>query len=125
MSYFTTYECKISNMEHVKASLLDMNLQFTTDTVIEDWAHQKRHVDLAVLKDGKVLPIGIQNNEGELDLVADWFKTPFNQRSFTNELSQLHSKHQVKQACEENGWSFDDVETNAEGELVISASHFG
>lgn len=131
MSHFAVYDCNVSNIEYVKRGLQEMGLGFKENQVINDWARQSRTVELAVVKDGKVLPIGWNRKTDEegnqtLDLVAEWFQVPLREREFTNKLSQLHSKYQVLDVCEENRWNVDesDIKFNANGELEILAYSF-
>lgn len=131
MSHFAVYDCNVSNMEFVKKALADMGLGHKENQIIKDWVGQNRKVELAVVQDGKVLPIGWNTKtdaEGNqtLDLVAEWFKVPLRQKEFTNRISQLHSKYQVLEVCEENRWNVEesDIQFNANGELEILAYSF-
>lgn len=130
MSHFAVYTCNVSNMEYVKKGLQEMGLGFKENQKITDWARQERNVELAVVKDGKVLPIGWNrktvDGQETLDLVAEWFQVPLREKEFTNQISQLHSKYQVLDVCEENRWNVDesDITFNANGELEILAYSF-
>ena len=124
MSHFAVYTCNVSNMEYVKKGLAEMGLGFKENTQITDWYGQHRQAELAVVKDGKLLPLGWVRQDGELALQADWFKVPYSEKQFTNQISQLHSKYQVMDICEENRWSVDDVSVNSHGEIEVLASNF-
>jgi hypothetical protein len=126
MSHFAVYTCNVSNMEYVKRGLREMGLDYKENTTITDWYGQTRKAELAVVKDGKVLPLGWVRNEstGELALQADWYVLPWSEKEFTNRISQLHSKYQVIDVCEENRWSIDDITMNENGEIEILASSF-
>lgn len=128
MSHFAVYTCNVSNMEYVKRGLEEMGLGHKANQTITDWAKQTRTVELAVVQNGKVLPIGwntkVVEGNTTLDLVAEWFRVPLREKEFTNKISQLHSKYQVMDVCEENRWNVDDVVINDAGELEIFASSF-
>lgn len=126
MSHFAVYTCNVSNMEYVKKGLKEMGLGYKENTVITDWYGQHRKAELAVVNEsGKLLPLGWVRENGELGLQADWFKVPYSEKEFTNKISQLHSKYQVMEICEDNRWSVDDVVMNEEtGELEVLASSF-
>lgn len=127
MSHFATYECNVSNLEFVKAALKDMGLHYKENVTIKDWAGQRQEVVLAVVdKSGRLLPLGWKENEKELELIADWFETPFSEKQFTNQVSQLHSKYQVLRTCEENRWDVDmnNITMNENGEIEILATQF-
>jgi hypothetical protein len=125
MSHFAVYTCNVSNMEYVKKGLEEMGLGYKENAQITDYYRQNRQAVLAVTKDGNLLPLGwVANNNGGVDLQADWFKVPYSEREFTNKISQLHSKYQVMDVCEENRWSIDDININSEGEIEVFASSF-
>lgn len=127
MSHFAIYDCNVSNLEYVKKALGDMGLGYKEGTTITDWYGQNRKAELAVVKDGKVLPLGwVKNEQGELGLQADWYVLPFSEKQFTDNISQLHSKYQVLDVCDENRWSVspEDITFNEAGELEIVATQF-
>ncbi|MBJ7935533.1 DUF1257 domain-containing protein [Bacillus cereus] len=126
MSHFAVYTCNVSNMEFVKKGLAEMGLGFKENTQITDWYGQNRKAELAVVKDGTVLPLGWVRENGELGLQADWYKVPYSEKQFTDQISQLHSKYQVLEVCEENRWNVDaeDITMNANGEIEIIATQF-
>lgn len=126
MSHFAVYTCNVSNMEFVKKALGEMGLGFKENTQITDYYGQNRHAELAVVKDGTVLPLGWVRENGELGLQADWYKVPYSEKQFTDKISQLHSKYQVLEVCEENRWNVDkdDITLNANGEIEIIATQF-
>jgi len=113
-------------MEYVKRGLQEMGLDYKENATITDWYGQTRKAELAVVKNGKVLPLGwVRDTEtNELQLQADWYVLPWSEKEFTNKISQLHSKYQVMDACEENRWSIDDISINEKGEIEILASSF-
>lgn len=124
MSHFAVYTCNVSNMEYVKKSLVEMGLSYKENAQITDWYKQTRTAELAVVKDGKVLPLGWVREKGEIGLQADWYVLPYSEKAFTNQISQLHSKYQVMEICEDNRWSVDDVSVNEQGEIEVFASSF-
>ncbi|PVC74988.1 hypothetical protein C2I27_03620 [Priestia megaterium] len=128
MSHFAVYTCNVSNMEFVKKGLKEMGLDYKENVQITDYYGQNRQAELAVIKDGKTLPLGWVRNEAtsELALQADWFKVPYSEKEFTNKISQYHSKYQVLDICEENRWNVDEdsISFNEAGELEIIATSF-
>lgn len=124
MSHFAVYECNVSNIEYVKKALEEMGLGYKENVGIIDYYGQKRQAVLAVVHEGRLLPLGWVREGNELNLQADWFMIPFSEKDFTNKVAQLHSKYQVIDICEENRWSVDDVTVNENGEIEILASSF-
>lgn len=126
MSHFAVYTCNVSNMEYVKKGLAEMGLGYKENAQIKDYYGQTRQAQLAVVKDGRVLPLGWVEEKGELGLQADWYKVPYSEKEFTNQIAQLHSKYQVLDICEENRWNvdMDSITTNEAGEIEILATSF-
>ncbi|PLC14190.1 hypothetical protein BV582_21735 [Bacillus paralicheniformis] len=126
MSHFKVYSCNVSNMEYVKKGLHEMGLDYKENTQIVDYYGQKRQAELAVVRDGRVLPLGWVRENEELNLQADWFKVPFSELEFTEKISQLHSKYQILGVCEENRWNVneDEITVNEKGEIEIFATSF-
>lgn len=128
MSHFQVYECNVSNVDYIKKSLEEMGLGYKENVVMTDWYKQNREAELAVVQNGKVLPLGwLRNEEGELQLQADWFDCRgIRQQDFTQQLQQLHAKHQTLEVCEEAGWMVDynDITVNETGEIEIYASSY-
>ncbi|MGV7000266.1 DUF1257 domain-containing protein [Priestia megaterium] len=128
MSHFAVYTCNVSNMEFVKKGLREMGLDYKENVQITDYYGQNRQAELAVIKDGKTLPLGWVRDQStsELALQADWFKVPYSEKEFTNKISQYHSKYQVLDICEENRWNVDEdsISFNEAGELEIIATSF-
>lgn len=126
MSHFAVYTCNVSNMDYVKKGLQEMGLDFKENTTITDYFGQKRKAELAVVKDGRLLPLGWVRENNELALQADWFKVPYSEKQFTNQISQLHSKYQVLDICEDNRWNVDEssITVNEAGDIEILATSF-
>ena len=126
MSHFAVYTCNVSNLEYVKKGLEEMGLGYQENTTITDWFGQKREAKLAVVENGKLIPLGWVEEKGELALQADWYKVSYSEKQFTDKISQLHSKYQVIDICEENRWDvdMDSINVNEQGEIEIFASAF-
>jgi hypothetical protein len=126
MSHFQSYVCKVDNVDYVKKALKEMGLSYKENVSIVDWAKQVRKVQLAVVQDGKLLPLGFSNEEKELKLYADWYLTSFSEKSFTEQVAQLHDKHRVLDLCQQNNWfvNEEDITVSEKGELEIFATQW-
>lgn len=124
MSHFKQYECKVDHEAYIKQAILEMGLQYEEHTTIVDWAKQKQSVAIAIVKDGRTLPLGFQKVGKEFKLVADWFLTPFSEKAFTDKMAQLHEKYRVIDVCKDNAWHVEPehITTNEQGEIEIIAS---
>lgn len=128
MSHFAVYECNVSNIEFIKSGLNDMGLSHREDAIITDWFGKSRRAKLAVVQNGRLLPLGwVENEESkELELQADWFKVPIPEKEFTNRIAQHHAKYQVLETCKENRWDvdMDNINFNQSGEIEVLATQF-
>lgn len=128
MSHFTVYDCNVSNVDYIKKALEEMGLGHKTNTKMTDWYGQTRQAEIAVVQNGKVLPLGwLRNEQDELQLQADWFDCRgIRQADFTQQVQQLHAKYQVLDTCQEAGWSVDinDINMNSQGEIEILATSY-
>ena len=126
MSHFATYECKVSRIDFIKQALQEMGYGFKENEIVKTDFGESREAALVVMRGNKPLSVGFCRNENDLELVADWWKLGIPQKEFTNKLSQLHSKYQVLETCEENRWfvNEEDITVNAKGEIEILASSF-
>lgn len=128
MSHFKSYQCQVDNEVYLTKALEEMGYSVQKNAVITDWAHQNQTVDLGVVKDGKLLPLGFkakENGKG-YEIVADWFMIPEPEKEFTNKVAQLHDKYRVFDMCEMYGWNIDyeSITTNKEGEIELLATQW-
>lgn len=127
MSHFAKYEVKISNVEFVKKALIEMGYTYLEKGLVRTDFGEVRKAELTVVREGEAISVGFcRNEQNELELIADWWGLPIPQNEFTTQLSQLHSKYQVIETCEENRWNvdYDSIQFNENGELEILATSF-
>lgn len=122
MSHFVHYDCKVNDLNAIKKSLLAMNLSYQENASITDYYKETRNVALAVKKNDQLLPIGFEHVNGEYKLVADWYRTGFQEKQFTETLQQNHDQFVALSMLENQNWYVESIQKNQNGELVISAS---
>ena len=127
MSHFAKYQVKVSNIEFIKKALIEMGYTYKENTKVNTNFGESRPARLVVVRNGNPLSIGFcPNANGELELIADWWGTRIPANEFTTKLSQLHSKYQILEVCEENRWEIeeDTLQFNDAGDLEIYATQF-
>ena len=127
MSHFAKYEVKISNVEFVKKALIEMGYTYRENGTVKTDFGESRPAELVVVRGGTPISVGFcRDAKGELELIADWWGLRIPQNEFTSKLSQLHSKYQVIDICDENRWNveMDSIQFNEQGELEILATQF-
>jgi len=80
-------------------------------------------VDGAFVYQGRQLQLGfiLNGEDGCLEVVGDFWNTPFSSELFIGTLGQLYREVQIQQQVEMFGYTIDSVTTNAEGDTVIEA----
>lgn len=127
MSHFAQYEVKVSNLEFIKKALIEMGYTYRENGTVKTDFGEARPAELVVVRDNTPISVGFcRDAKGELELIADWWGLRIPQNEFTTQLSQIHSKYQVIETCDENRWNveMDSIQTNQQGELEILATQF-
>jgi len=133
MSHFTKCALKMTNLAAIKKALADMQLKFA-----EAEEHQGVTVrgyrgdtlKAAISVDMGRYDIGvIANAEGTYDLTADWWGVEttkgVSEEEFKHQLSQRYQYHNVKQACEEKGYSVEEEVNEEDGSIRLVVSKWG
>lgn len=127
MSHFAKYEVKVNNLEFIKKALVEMGYTYQEGGIVKTDFGESRAAELVVVRGGKLISVGFCKDEkGDLELIADWWGLNIPSKEFTSKLSQLHSKYQVIETCEENRWAVeeDSIHFNEEGYLEIDATQY-
>jgi hypothetical protein len=127
MSHFTKCELKITNLAALKAALEDLKMKFEA-------AEEHQHVTVrgyrgdtlkaAIKIDMGQYDIGVVANEnGTYDLVADWWGVETtngtSEAEFKDLVNQKYQYHNVKMACEEKGYAFEEEVNEEDGSIRL------
>lgn len=127
MSHFTKCELKITNLAALKAALEELKMKF-------EYAEENQHVTVrgyrgdtlkaAIKIDMGQYDIGVVANEhGTYDLVADWWGVETtngtSEAEFKDLVNQKYQYHNVKMACEEKGYSFEEEVNEEDGSIRL------
>jgi hypothetical protein len=127
MSHFTKCELKMTNLAAIKAALKDLAMDF-------EFAEENQQVTVRgyrgdTLKAAIKINMGqydigvIANEHGTYDLVADWWGVEttkgVSEAEFKDQLSQKYQYHNVKMACEEKGYSFEEEVNEEDGSIRL------
>lgn len=127
MSHFTKCALKMTNLAAIKKALADLQLKYTEAT--ENQAATVRgyrgdSLQAAISIDMGRYDIGVvANPEGTYDLTADWWGVEttkgVSEEEFQHQLSQRYQYHNVKQACEEKGYSVEEELNEEDGSIRL------
>ena len=127
MSHFTKCDLKMTNYEALKKALADMELAFQEaeeGASVSVRGYRGQTLDASLKIDMGTYDIGVvKQQDGTLDLVADWWGVEttkgVSEDEFKNTLSQKYQYHNVKQACEEKGYAVEEEVNEEDGSIRL------
>src|SRR5438105_15802598 len=113
MSHFTKCALKMTNLAALKKALADMQVKFTEaqqGQTVAVRGYRGDKLQAAISIDMGRYDIGIVEGEaGTYEVVADWWGVEttkgISEQEFGDQLAQRYQYHNVKQACEDKGYS--------------------
>lgn len=113
------------NPELVGRALSEMGLSLdTSETTVHGYEDQEKQVDGCLVKDGKVLRVGIvyADSKNNLKVVGDFWGTGLDEQVFLDDLAQQYVRLSIQGQLENlMGYTIDNVEVDANGDYVIEA----
>lgn len=127
MSHFTKCELKMTNLAALKAALADLQLKFEAaeeNQQVTVRGYRGDTLKAAMRIDMGQYDIGVVANEhGSYDVVADWWGVETtngtSEAMFKEMVSQKYQYHNVKMACEEKGYSFEEEVNEEDGSIRL------
>jgi hypothetical protein len=127
MSHFTKCDLKMTNVEALKKALADMELNVVEagegqSVVVRGYRGQTLEADLKI--DMGKYDIGVvKNDDGTLDLVADWWGVEttkgVSEEELKTRLKQRYAYHNVLMACEAKGYSVEEEVNQEDGSIQL------
>ena len=126
MSHFTKCALKMTNLAAIKKALADMQLKFTEATENQTTSvrgYRGDSLQAAISIDMGRYDIGVVETDGTYELTADWWGVEttkgVSEEEFQHALSQRYQYHNVKQACEEKGYSLEEEVNEEDGSIRL------
>ena len=126
MSHFTKIKTKLYNLETLKRSLSDLNIEWTSEKQeITGYKEQKQVVDLVVTQKNNY-DLGFKWNGNEYELVTDlmFWKQPYSVDKFLNQVNQRYAYNSIIEVGEKEGYSFTEAETVSNGSVRLVLKRF-
>ncbi len=127
MSHFTKCDLKMTNYEALKKALADMELNVVEaaegqSVVVRGYRGQTLEAALKI--DMGKYDIGVvKNDDGTLDLVADWWGVEttkgVSEEELKTRLKQRYAYHNVLMACEAKGYSVEEEVNQEDGSIQL------
>ena len=121
MSHFTKIKTKLYNLEMLKKSLSDLNIEWTSEKQeITGYKDQKHGAEL-VLKQDNSHDLGFKWNGTEYELITDlmFWKQPYSVDKFLNQLNQRYAYNSIVEASEKQNFNFVKSESAANGTMRV------
>ena len=133
MSHFTKCALKMTNLAAIKKALADMQLSFTEaeqGQSVNVRGYRGDKLQAAISVDMGRYDVGVvDNQDGTFDITADWWGVEttkgVSEDEFKHQLSQRYQYHNVKQACEDKGYSVEEEVNEEDGSIRLVVSKWG
>ena len=133
MSHFTKCALKMTNLAAIKKALADMQLSFTEaeqGQSVNVRGYRGDKLQAAISVDMGRYDVGVvDNQDGMFDITADWWGVEttkgVSEDEFKHQLSQRYQYHNVKQACEDKGYSVEEEVNEEDGSIRLVVSKWG
>mmetsp|Transcript_5718 Transcript_5718/g.14556 ORF Transcript_5718/g.14556 Transcript_5718/m.14556 type:complete len:128 (+) Transcript_5718:142-525(+) len=126
MSHFTKIKTKLYNLETLKKSLSDLNIDWTVQTNIIRGYQSSTHEAELVIKQKNQHDIGFKWNGKEYELVTDlmFWSQETSLDKFLNRISQRYAYNSIIDVSEKEGFNFTQTETNEDGSIRLVLRRF-
>jgi hypothetical protein len=127
MSHFTKCALKMTNLAAIKKALEDMQHKFTEaeqgqSVTVRGYRGDKLQAAISV--DMGRYDVGVvENGDGTYGITADWWGVEttkgVSEDEFRDQLAQKYQYHNVKQACEEKGYTVEEEVNEEDGSIRL------
>ena len=121
MSHFTKIKTKLYNLETLKRSLSDLNIEWTSEKQeIMGYKDQKQSVEL-VVKQKNNYDLGFKWNGAEYELITDlmFWKQPYSVDKFLNQVNQRYAYNSVIEASEKQNFNYVKSQNLVNGTMRV------
>ena len=126
MSHFTKIKTKLYNIETLKKSLLDLNIEWTVQTKSVRGYQNTVHEAELVIQQENNHDIGFQWNGKEYELVTDlmFWSQDISVDKFLNRINQRYAYNSIIGVSEKEGFTFAQTETTEDGSIKLLLRRF-
>ena len=126
MSHFTKIKTKLYNIETLKKSLSDLNIDWTVQTNnIRGYQNTTHEAELVIQQENKH-DIGFKWNGVEYELVTDlmFWSQDISVDRFLNRINQRYAYNSIIGVSEKEGFNFSQTETAEDGSIRLVLRRF-
>ena len=126
MSHFTKIKTKLYNLETLKKSLSDLNINWTNQTsTVRGYQNTTHEAELVIQQDNKH-DIGFKWNGAEYELITDlmFWSQDMSVDKFLNRVNQRYAYNSIIGVSEKEGFNFTQTETAEDGSIRLVLRRF-
>ena len=126
MSHFTKIKTKLYNLETLKKSLSDLNIDWTVHTnSVRGYKNTTHDAELVIQQDNKH-DIGFKWTGTEYELVTDlmFWSQDISVDKFLNRVNQRYAYNSILGVSEKEGFNFTQTETAEDGSIRLVLRRF-
>lgn len=126
MSHFTKIKTKLYNLETLKRSLSDLNIEWEINTQGARGYKNNIHDAELVIKQDNNYDIGFKWNGTEYELVTDlmFWSQDYSVDKFLNRVNQRYAYNSIIKVSEKEGFQFTQTETSEDGSIKLVLRRF-
>ncbi|MFM7204874.1 MAG: DUF1257 domain-containing protein [Myxococcota bacterium] len=125
MSHFSRVKTTVKNLVSLKTALEDLGIEYEEAlgmVRVRGWQGAEELAEL-VIKTGTQYDIGVRRMaSGEYELIADWWALEehgLKQETFLQRITQRYAYHEVKAQAENQGYSVEEEQVEADGTIRL------
>ena len=126
MSHFTKIKTKLYNLETLKKSLSDLNIEWTVQTTnVRGYQNTTHEAELVIQQTNKH-DIGFKWNGTEYELVTDlmFWAQPYSVDKFLNQINQRYAYNSIVQVSERENFNFTQSENSQDGSIRVLLTRY-
>ena len=126
MSHFTKIKTKLYNLNTLKKSLTDLNIDWTVQAKnVRGYQNTTHEAELIIQQDNKH-DIGFKWNGVEYELITDlmFWSQNISVDKFLNRINQRYAYNSIIGVSEKEGFNFAEAETNQDGSVRLVLRRF-
>ena len=126
MSHFSRVRTKLVNLDTLRNALDELGYKVLANRQkVRGWSSSTTDADLVVESGRDNYDIGaVRNNEGTLDLVADWSMLHIKQEDFVGQVSQRYSWIALKENARRKGYTVAREQVREDGVVHLVLRKF-
>lgn len=118
MSHFSTIKIQIKNGDILQQILTELGYQVETNAQVRGYQGNRTNADY-VIRQNNGYDLGFRKNQGNYELVADFWGARINEKEFLNQINQKYAHRTLMETVEEEGFDVEEEEVLEDGTVKV------